>query len=219
MNRELTVGSVAPIALPPAPDPNPHRDPIALAIVAEMTEMGYERSTVAGVIRRAAIPAEEFERRYEDLDDCALDAYERLIADFTRQVGTAFNEQGEWPAALRAAAYSCADWMTERPAMTAFGSAEVLKMRSELARVRREEVFGFCAELIDRGREAAPDPSSVPESAPIFAIGGIAQLLTHRVQEDAEVDIRVAIPEMMHRIVCIYLGDEIAEAEWDAPRP
>jgi AcrR family transcriptional regulator len=219
MNTEMTARDVAPLALPPPPDPDPQADPLALAVVAEVVEEGYEGASEAGLIRRAEVSPEDFHRRFESLDACALDAYERLIADFQRQVGSAFNRQGEWPTALRAAAYTCVDWMMERPGTMAFGSTEVLKMRSELAQVRREEVMTFCAELIDRGREAASDPASIPDSASTFAVGAIAQLLTHRVQEGAEINPYEVIPEMMHRIVSIYLGAEAAEAEWTAPRP
>jgi AcrR family transcriptional regulator len=219
MNREPTARSVAPIALPAAPEPDPHVDPISIAVVAEMVEMGYEHATTAGVARRAGISSAELERHFESLDACALDAFERLIDDFRRRVGSAFNQQDEWPAALRASAYECADWMAEHPTAAAFGAAEVLKMRIELARVRREEVFGFCSELIDRGREAAPDPSLIPDSAPVVAIGAIAQLLTHRVQEGAGVQPHDVVPEMMNRIVATYLGPEAAEEEWTAERP
>lgn len=205
--------------LPPPPQPHLDPDPLAAAVIAEMAEEGYERATISGVIRRAGVSRDEFDRRFDTLDACALDTYERLIADFERRLGLAFNRQGEWPRALRAAAYECADWLMERPGVIAFGTAEVLKMRSELARVRREEAIAFCAELVDRGREVAPDPDSVPSAAPIIATGSIAQLLTHKVQEGARIDPRKAIREVMHRIVTVYLGAEAAEAEWTAPRP
>lgn len=216
MNRELTARSVAPIELPPAPEPDPNVDPIATAVAAELVERGYEGATVAGVVRRAGVPAAEFERRFDGLEACVLDAYERFIADFQRRVGGAFNRQLNWPSALRSAAYETADWMEENPHLVAFGTAEVLKMPGEMFRVRREEVFDFCAELIDRGREASRDPEAIPEVAPTFAIGAILQLLTVRLQEGAPIDPRRVIPEMMNRIVGIYLGAEAADAEWSA---
>jgi AcrR family transcriptional regulator len=219
MNRHLTLKGVTPIKLPPEPEPHPDSDPLAAAVVAEMTEEGYERATIAGLIRRAGVSREEFDCRFDSLDACALDTYERLIADFERRLGSAFNQHRDWPSALRAAAYACADWLSERPGVISFGTAEVLKMRSELARVRREEAIAFCVELVDRGREVAPDPDSIPSSAPVVATGSIAQLLTHRVQEGAKIDPYKAVPEVMNRIVTQYLGTETGEAEWTAPPP
>lgn len=210
---------IAPLKLPAPPEPDPHGDPIATAVAAELCERGYEATTAAGVARRAGVDQEEFDRRYSSLDECILESYERFIAVFKRRVGGVFNRNGEWRAALRAAAYETADWMVENPTVIGFGTIEVLKVPNELVRVRREEVFDFCAEMIDRGREAAPDPEAIPEAAATIAIGGIFQLLTHRMQEGAAVDPYDVIPEMMHRIVSTYRGPEAAQAELTMPRP
>lgn len=219
MNEELTIKAVRPIELPPPLDPPPDQDRLAIAVVAEIVERGYEQATLEGVLRRARASRSEFDRRFGSLDDCALDSFERFIADFERRVGGAFNAQAHWPSALRAAAYATSDWMAENPEVSVFGMVEVLKMPGELVKIRREETFDFCSRMIDRGREAAEDPGAIPDSAPTFAIGAITQLLTHRLQEEAEIDPPAVIPEMMARVVGIYLGDEAAEAEWTATRP
>lgn len=219
MDRESTTGAVDPIELPPPPDPDPCADPVVSALLAEVVKNGYERTSVENVVQRAGISREEFDRRFGGLEDCTLDCLERLIAEFTFRVGTAFNGQSDWPSALRAAAYETADLLDRYPLITAFGMLDVLKMPGEMARVRREGSFIFCAQMIDRGRWAAPDPEAVPESASVFAIGAITQLLTHRLQEAAEIDFHAVVPEMMSRVVGIYLGAEAAEAEWAAERP
>jgi hypothetical protein len=136
-----------------------------------------------------------------------------------QQVGSAFNDQSEWPSALRAAAYATTDWLVDNPELASFGLVGVLALPDEMVRVRREESLEFCGQMIDRGREVAGDPDSIPDSAPTFAIGAITQLLTHRLQEEATVDPPALVPEMMFRIVSIYLGPEAAELEWTAERP
>lgn len=206
-----------PLALPAMPEPDPHQDPLAAAVVAETCERGYENATEAGVIRRAGVTEQQFRRRFENLDDCALDSYERFIADFERHTGSAFNRQDEWPASLRAAAYAAVDWMLQNPALAQFGGAEVLKIPGGLGQVRHEEVLEFCASMIDRGRVAATE--EVPESASMVAVGSVGQLLTHRLQEGAELNFYDVIPELMYRIVRVYLGEEAAQAELSAGRP
>jgi len=219
MNEEATARAVAPIELPPPPEPPPHDDPIACAVIAEVVEKGFEGTSVDDVVRTAGVSRAEFDARFESVEHCALDTFERHIAVFELRVGTAFNSRKDWPSALRAAAYATADWMEENPLVVPFGMIDALKVPGEMMRVRREEVFGFCAQMIDRGREVAPDPESIPDSAPTFAIGAITQLLTHRLQEDAEVDPPAVVPEMMVRVVDIYLGEEAAAVEWAAERP
>ena len=208
-----------PVEIPPAPDPDPVSDPLSLAVVAEVVERGYQSVAVEDVTFRAGLTVAEFHSRYTDLDDCVLDTYERLIAAFQRRSGAAFNRHADWRTALRAAAYVAADWLEQYPDAVEFGTSEVLRMNNEMARVRREEVFVWCAQMIDRGREAAPDPEAVPEAAAMIAIGSILQLLTHRWQEGAEIRPYDSARESIYGVVLTYLGEDAAREELHLPRP
>ncbi len=208
-----------PVELPPAPKPEPLTDPLSLAVIAEMSEYGYPDLDLDAVLVRAGITAAEFRRRYVDLDECVLDTYERLTATTARRIGDAFNRQADWRSALRAAAYEVADMFVEHPHTVRFGISEILRMGNEMARVRREEVFVFCAQLVERGREAASDPDAVPEGAEIVATGSIIQLLTRRLQEGAEIDFHESARESIYGVVRVYLGDAAAREELAMPRP
>lgn len=208
-----------PIELPPEPQPDPLSDPLSLAIVSEAVERGYPAVTVDGVAARAGVEVEEFHRRFRDLDDCAIDTYERLIAAWVRRVVGAFNSRRDWRTALRAAAYETADFFEENPNLPQFGMTEVLRIPSELARVRREEVFAYSLRMIEQGRDAAPDPGSVPEGASMVAVGSILQLLTHRLQQGAEIRFHEQVPESVSMVVDTYLGEEAAREELVLRRP
>lgn len=207
------------VDIPPAPEPDPHRDRIALALVAEVKERGPEARDPGEVARRAGVPRSEFDRRYGSFEECLLDTYERFIASFERATGTAFNRHEDWRTALRAAAYAAADWMWASPELMEFGAVGVLHSGNEMARVRREEVARYSAALIEQGREAAPDPASVPEGASLMAIGAILNLLTQRLHEGEEVNPVEMVPEMMYLVVRIYLGEEAAREELALGRP
>jgi len=148
-----------------------------------------------------------------------LDCYERLIASYERRIGVAFNAHMDWRSSLRAAAYETADWMEENPQVVSFGMTGVLQMKSELARVRREEVFVFCAQMIDLGSTEPNSQAKNDGSTSTYAIGSIIQLLTHRLQGGAPIKPHEIVPEMMYSIVRAYLGDEAAEEELNLPRP
>jgi AcrR family transcriptional regulator len=205
-----------PIELPPAPAPDPYRDPLSRALVSEVCERG-EHASVAGVIARAGISAEEFRARFATLEDCALDTFERIIADYKRHIGEAFNSETSWRDSLRAAAYATTDFMDAHPEPLNFGMTGVLQLKSELARVRREETFVFCADLIDRGREEPDCRVAADEPAAMFAIGSIMQLLTYRLQSGEPVEARSTVPEMMFAVVRSYLGEEVAREELEIP--
>jgi AcrR family transcriptional regulator len=206
-----------PIQLPPAPDPDPFGDPLALAVVQEVYERGTAASE-AGVIARAGVSAAGFAERYATIEDCAADAFERFIAEFERRIGKAFDSYPDWRSSLRAAAYEVADFIDGDPELMSFGMTGVLQMKSERCRLLREEVFVFCAELIDLGRAEPSSQAPVDGSAATYAIGSIMQLLTHRLQAGVAFDPYKIVPEMMYGIVRTYLGDEAAEEELSLPR-
>lgn len=204
------------VELPPVPDPDPYRDPLALAVVQEVFERGRQASA-GGLIARSGVSASEFNQRYGTLEGCALDAYERFIASYERRIGGAFNAEKSWRDSLRAAAYATADWMEENPTLVGFGMTGVLQMNSELCRVRREEVFVFCADLIDRGR-TEPSDIEADEAAAMFAIGSIIQLLTFRLQSGVPIEPHAIVPEMMYSVVRAYQGEDVAREELALPR-
>jgi AcrR family transcriptional regulator len=208
-----------PIDLPEAPDPEPHGDPLSVAVMGEMADHGYPGLTIEGVLARAGISRADFELRYGSLEECVLDTLERLTASTSRQVGKAFNRHSDWRRALRAAAYEVADLAGENPRSVKFGMVEVLRMENEMARVKREEMFVFCAQMVERGREAAPDPQVVPEGAAIVATGSIIQLLTRRLQEGVEIDYQESARESIYGVVRAYLGEEAAREELEIPPP
>jgi AcrR family transcriptional regulator len=200
--------------------PDPFADPIATALVEVIAERGYEATDVASVIRRAGIDEAEFHRRFSGKEDCVQQVFEAFIEDFLRHVRSAYEAGGDWRSALRGAAYAAAGWMNDHPATARFGGVEVLYAKSEMVRVRREEVFRYCAGLIDAGRAEAPDPAAVPEAAAMMAIGGVAQILTRRMQMGEDLETDRMVPAMMYQAVRPYLGEEAAREELEiAPPP
>jgi AcrR family transcriptional regulator len=201
------------------PRPDPFADPVATALVEIVTERGYEATDVASVIRRAGVTMAEFHRRFADKEDCVQQVYEAFIDDFLEQIRGAFEAESVWPASLRAAAYSTMDWMDAHPDTARFGMVDVLAARNEMIRVRREEIFVYCAGLIDAGREVAPDPAAVPEAAAVMAVGAVVQIVTRRMQSGVGLEFGRLVPELMYAAVLPYLGEEAARAELGAPRP
>jgi AcrR family transcriptional regulator len=195
------------------PAGDPFADRLYVALIDVVAERGYQAADVESVTRRAGVDTAEFYRRFADKEDCVQQAYEAFIEDFLRHVQRAYDAGPDWRSALRGAAYAAADWMNEHPRTARFGGVDVLYARNEMVRVRREEVFRYCAGLIDAGRAEAPNPSAVPEAAPIMAIGAIAQTLTARMQKGEALETDRMVPAMMYQAVRPYLGEAVAREE------
>ena len=198
--------------------PDPFADPIANALVEIVTQRGYEATDVAAVIERAGVEVAEFRRRFTDKEDCVQRVFEAFIDDFLWHVRGAYGAEERWPTSLRAAAYATTDWMDTHPDTARFGMVDVLAAQNEMIRVRREEIFVYCASLIDAGREVAPEPGAVPEPAALMAVGAVVQIVTRRMHIGEDLEFGPLVPELMYAAVRPYLGEEAARAELDAPR-
>lgn len=194
------------------------RHPLAPAVMAVVHERGYPDATVADFIARAGIEPSAFVGQFRDKKDVVLRVFESYIDDFEAKVKTAYATSPNWPDNLRAAAYETTRWIRDHPDGTWFGMVGALEA-GEMARVRRENVFRWCAGLIDEGRAAAPDPGAVPEGAPLMAVGAIVEILTRQVQGTIIADPVETVPKMMYGAVRPYLGEGAARRELTIPPP
>jgi AcrR family transcriptional regulator len=192
--------------------------PLGCAVVTVINERGYELASVDGFIERAGISRAEFEREFSGKADVTLRVMEAFIGEFRSRVATAFDSEPTWPDNLRAAAYEAARWLTENPRTTRFGMVTSADA-GDMPRARREEIFRWCAGLIDEGRRVAPDPAAVPAAASLIVIGAVAETLRRQQEGTVSADTVAIVPQMMYAAVRPYLGEEAARAELSIPPP
>lgn len=194
-------------------------DRVWAALADLVAEGGYASLSVEGLLERSGVRRAEFEARYAGIEDCVLQVYEASIDHFLGLVRAAYAAERTWRDGLRAAAYAAAEWIAGHPRKTRFGMVDVLEAESEMVRVRREELFRVCAALIDAGRAEAPDPQAIPASAPILAIGSIAEMLTRQLQGGRAVQPTRMVPQLMYLAVRPYVGEAVAREELLIPPP
>jgi AcrR family transcriptional regulator len=192
--------------------------PLGCAVISVINECGYERASVAEFLERSGTSREEFDGHFSGKPDVTLRVMEAFIGDFKAGVKTAYESEATWPGNLRAAAYQAARWLTENPKTTHFGMVTSADA-GDMPRARREEIFRWCASLIEDGRAVAPHPDAVPLAAPLMVIGAVAETLRRQQEGSTEADTVAIVPEMMYAAVRPYLGEEAARAELEIPPP
>jgi AcrR family transcriptional regulator len=186
--------------------------PIAGAVIEVINERGYEQATSEEFCRRAGMSGEEFAQQFGEKVQATLRVTEAYVEDFKDEVARAFARESCWPASLRAAAYEAVRWFQRHPEASSFGMVGILGAGG-LTVVRREEAFKWCAQLIDAGREVAPDPGAVPDGAALMAVGAVAEVVRRQQEGSFEGDFASAVPQLMYGAVRPYLGEEAARAE------
>jgi AcrR family transcriptional regulator len=203
---------------PPLEGPALFDHPLAAAVIEVVAVRGYGAASVEEIVVRAGVPREEFELHFADKADAVIRVFESYIDDFKRRAERAYRSAPAWPDSLRAAAYEFVSWTEDHPNAYRFGMVRILEA-GEMARLRREELFMWCAGLVDAGREAAPDPDAVPVAAPMIAIGRVVEIATRHASGVFDADPTATVPELMYAVVRPYLGEAAARAELSLPPP
>jgi AcrR family transcriptional regulator len=197
--------------------------PLAGAVMEVIGAKGSEAATIEEICAVAGVDRSEFDALFPDKETAILRTFEAYIEDFEAFIAAAYNAAPRWPDSLRAAAYALTDWIGRHPLTPQFGMFQALEAE-EMARVLLERVLRWCASLIDGGREVAPDPSSIPETASLIVVGSVAQIVSREGTrlagaEDRIERFREIVPEMMYTAVRPYLGEEAAKRELTIPPP
>jgi AcrR family transcriptional regulator len=186
--------------------------PLAAAVVEVVAVRGYEEAGVEEIVALAGSTRTEFDRLFAGKADAVLRVFEAYSDNFRRRAGRAYAGFPSWPDNLRAAAEEFLAWIAEHPHAYEFGMLRVLEA-GEMARLRREELFVWCAGLIDAGREVAPDPEAVPRAAPLIAIGAVVEMTSRHAAGELRIDPAEAVRQLMYGAVRPYLGEEAARRE------
>ncbi|HVS99289.1 MAG TPA: hypothetical protein VHE08_02115 [Solirubrobacterales bacterium] len=186
--------------------------PLAAAVVEVIVERGYGEAEVEEIVARAGIDREEFDSLFADKSDASLRILESHIEDLRRRIWRAYSVSPCWPENLRAAAYEAVAWTEDHPYAYRFGMWRVIEA-GEMARLRREELFEWCAGLIDEGRAVSANPDAVPAATPVIVVGAVAEALTRHASGEFERPLAELVPELMYWAVRPYLGDDAARSE------
>jgi AcrR family transcriptional regulator len=192
--------------------------PVSKALIAVVHERGFEEAEVAEICGRAEMAPAEFAARLGTKAQATTAVFEAYIGDFRRRVAAAYDGEPDWPANLRAAAYETVRWMNAYPEAAWFGMVGVLGA-GDMALVAREQLFIWCAGLIDAGREAAPDPAAVPEAASMIAVGAAVEVVRRQQEGTFGGTTAETVPQLMSAAVRPYLGEAAAQAELGVAPP
>jgi AcrR family transcriptional regulator len=191
------------------------------AMVDLCFEVGYERLTLPMLLERAALGEEEFDRCFEDLEDCFCQTLEAHRDEFFAYLGRAIDlaEPECWADRLRAVAYGLLRYLRADPARTHFLTVELNRAGERPTLIWTETIVKPLFDLIDEGRSARPDSAS-PTRSMADAVGGgiLLRIIVAAENGDLREGERV-VPQLMYSAVLPYLGPVAAEEELHAAPP
>jgi AcrR family transcriptional regulator len=183
------------------------RERLIAGLTEVLYEVGYQKTTVSLIGRRAAVSKSDFYKHFESKDDCFFAAYETAIERIREQVLAAGSTRGdeEWPPRIRDAIASLLMALSADPALASIALVEGLRAgRGVYDRYQAAlESFVVC---LREGAPTAPDGAQVPEATDEAVVGGIASLLGRRVLSGEAEQIDQLLPEVLEFALAPYLG-------------
>jgi AcrR family transcriptional regulator len=183
------------------------RERLIAGLAEAVAENGYAGTTIAHITRHAAVSRRTFYEHFNSKDECFIAAYDTVMTELNRRVGEAFEEEEEWPQAVRAGLAAMLDFLTSEPHLARLSMVEALVAGPVV--VERYDaaiqslVPYFEAGRKDRSAEVLAGLSPTTEEA---LVGGIVSLISRRIFADRTEELEALLPDLVEFALTPYLG-------------
>lgn len=188
------------------------RERLAAAMVELVAEHGYEAASVEAICDRARVGRAQFDRCFEDKEDCFLTLHDEIGAELCHRIAAAHEGTVSWHDRIWAAGWAAMRFLQEDPGRARFFVVAVNGAGSA-AQARRDRVLQGFADLIDAGRFELEDPGSVSRCTAEIVAGAIYNTVLGKVESGSVERGEEFLPELVYMAVMPYLGSRVAEDE------
>jgi AcrR family transcriptional regulator len=186
------------------------RERILNGAAEAIASRGYRQTSVADIVRAAAIARARFYEHFSSKQDCFLALYRRTGDEVLALLADACAEQEQFPARVTAALSALLDYIEASPEIAnafliagpALGNPISTDFESFLADV---------AALLRHGRDDSPTPE-LAETVEETIVGGLYWLLYYAVLENRPAHVSELLPQLAEFSLIPFLGTEAARA-------
>jgi AcrR family transcriptional regulator len=185
------------------------RDRLIAALILTLDEVGYQKTTVSMIGRRAAVSKSDFYKHFDSKDECFLAAYDFAVERIRAAVVEACAEVAgqDWPIRVRAGVVTLLSTLAAEPPLAGIVLAEGLRAGRGIYDRYQAAVESFVPLL----RDGAPDPPGgavVPAATDEAVVGGIASVLSRRATAGEAEDLTKLVPDVLEFALTPHLGTE-----------
>lgn len=187
------------------------RDRLITSLILTLAEVGYQKTTVSMIGRRAAVSKSDFYKHFDSKDSCFLAAYDFAVERMRAAVvdACAAAGSGEWALRVQAGVVALLSLLASEPALAAIVLAEGLRAGRGIYDRYQDAVESFVP-LLRTGAPDGPGGEPVPPATDEAAVGGVASLLSRRVIAGETTDLAGLVPDVVEFVLTPHLGTEAA---------
>ena len=170
-------------------------------------EYGYTSTRISDIVYRAGVSQGNFYRHFTSKDECFVAAYDTVMAELRQRVDQAFNEEEEWPQAVRAGIGAMLDFLTAEPHLARLSMVEAL-VAGPVVIERYDAAIQGLVPYFEAGRKgrSAEVLAGLSPSTEEALIGGMVSLISRRIFADRTEELEGLLPDLVEFALTPYLG-------------
>lgn len=183
------------------------RERLIAGAAEAIAEHGYSGTTIAHITRSAAVSRRTFYEHFEGKDECFVAAYDAVMGDLRERVSAAFDEQKEWPQAIRAGIAAMLEFLAANPSLARLCMVEALVAGPAVVE-RYDAAIKSFVPYFQKGREGRPPEvlarlSATTEEA---LVGGMVSLISRRIIAGKTEQLEDLLPDLVEFTLTPFLG-------------
>jgi AcrR family transcriptional regulator len=187
------------------------RERLIAGLAEAIDENGYSGTTIAHITRHAAVSRRTFYEHFASKDECFVAAYDTVMAELRERVGQAFEEEEDWPHAVKAGIAAMLHFLAAEPHLARLCMVEAL-VAGPVVVERYDSAIQSFVPYFQSGREGRP-PEVLARLSPTTEealVGGMMSLISRRIIAGKTDQLESLLPDLVEFTLTPYLGSEEA---------
>jgi AcrR family transcriptional regulator len=183
------------------------RERLIAGLAEAVAENGYSGTTIAHITRHAAVSRRTFYEHFSSKDECFVAAYDTVMAQLRERVGAAFEEEDEWPHAVKAGIGAMLRFLAAEPNLARLCMVEAL-VAGPVVVERYDGAIQSFVPYFQSGRKGR-SPEVLARLSPTTEealVGGMMSLISRRIIAGKTDELKSLLPDLVEFTLNPYLG-------------
>jgi AcrR family transcriptional regulator len=183
------------------------RERLIAGLAEAIAENGFAGTTIAHITKHAAVSRRTFYEHFSSKDECFVAAYDMVMSELNQRVGEAFEQEEEWPQAVRAGIAAMLDFLTTEPHLARLSMVEAL-VAGPVVVERYDAAIQNLVPYFEAGREgrSAEVLEGLSPTTEEALVGGMVSLISRRIFADRTGELEALLPDLVEFALTPYLG-------------
>jgi len=172
-----------------------------------VAENGYAGTTIAHITRHAAVSRRTFYEHFASKDECFIAAYDLVMTELDRRVGEAFEQEDDWPQAIRAGIAAMLGYLAAEPHLARLSMVEALVAGPVVVK-RYDAAIQNLVSYFEAGRKgrSAKVLAGLSPTTEEALVGGMVSLISRRIFADRTDELGSLLPDLVEFALTPYIG-------------